>query len=102
MPLELHWFLPLHGDGRELAKPSAGPVAPGARREPELDYVTQVALAAERFGFTGMLTPFGMFCEDPWIMASALAGRTRCGRRSSSAARRRRRGGSRPSTPTSS
>ncbi|HEY3259286.1 MAG TPA: LLM class flavin-dependent oxidoreductase [Pseudonocardiaceae bacterium] len=76
MPLHLHWFLPLHGDGREVAKRSSGVAVEGARREPALDYVTQVALAAERFGFTGMLTPFGLFCEDPWIMASALAGRT--------------------------
>ncbi|MGC5032733.1 LLM class flavin-dependent oxidoreductase [Micromonospora sp. DT229] len=76
MPLELHWFLPLHGDGREVAKPSSGPGAPGARRDPDLDYLTQVALAVERFGFSGMLTPFGLFCEDPWIVASALSTRT--------------------------
>ncbi|MBV9821315.1 MAG: LLM class flavin-dependent oxidoreductase [Actinobacteria bacterium] len=72
-PLTLHWFLPLHGDGREVAKPSDGPAVPGARRDPELDYLTQVALAVERFGFSGMLTPFGLFCEDPWVTASALA-----------------------------
>jgi len=77
MPLALHWFLPSHGDGRELAKPSAGPATPGARRDPDIEYLTQVALAADRFGFTGMLTPFGLFCEDPWIVASALAARTR-------------------------
>ncbi|MFD0900348.1 LLM class flavin-dependent oxidoreductase [Actinomadura sediminis] len=74
--MELHWFLPLHGDGREVAKRASGPDAPGARREPDLDYSTQVALAAERFGFTGMLTPFGLFCEDPWVAAAALATRT--------------------------
>jgi alkanesulfonate monooxygenase len=73
MPLNLHWFLPLHGDGRELAAPASAPAAPGARRDADLGYLTQVALAAERFGFTGMLTPFGMFCEDPWVLASALA-----------------------------
>jgi alkanesulfonate monooxygenase len=76
MSLHLHWFLPLHGDGREVAKSSSGQNLPGDRRDPELDYLTQVALAAERFGFTGMLTPFGLFCEDPWVAASALAGRT--------------------------
>src|SRR6202043_2195509 len=68
---------PAHGDGREVAKQSAGPGRPGERREPELDYLSRVALAADRFGFTGMLTPFGLFCEDPWVMAAALAQRTR-------------------------
>jgi alkanesulfonate monooxygenase len=77
MSLELHWFLPSHGDGREVAKPSSGPAVPGARRDPGIDYLTQVALAADRFGFTGMLTPFGLFCEDPWVVASALAAKTR-------------------------
>ncbi|WP_433241221.1 LLM class flavin-dependent oxidoreductase [Streptosporangium sp. CA-135522] len=76
MPLELHWFLPLHGDGREVAKRAEGPASPGARREPDIDYLTQVALAVDRFGFTGMLTPFGMFCEDPWVVASTLVART--------------------------
>lgn len=77
MSLELHWFLPSHGDGREVAKQATGPAVPGARREPEIDYLAQVALAADRFGFAGMLTPFGLFCEDPWVVASALAGLTR-------------------------
>lgn len=74
--LNLHWFLPTHGDGREVAKPSAGPGDPGARRDIDLDYLTQVALAVERFAFTGMLVPFGMFCEDPWTVTAALSART--------------------------
>ncbi len=77
MPMELHWFLPTHGDGREVAKRSAGPATPGARREPDIDYLNQVALAVDRFGFTGMLTPFGLFCEDPWVVAASLAAKTR-------------------------
>lgn len=77
MPLELYWFLPSHGDGREVAKRAGEPDPPGARRDPDIDYLTQVALAAERFGFAGMLTPFGLFCEDPWVVAAALAGSTR-------------------------
>jgi alkanesulfonate monooxygenase len=73
MPLELHWFLPTHGDGREVAKDPSGADLPGARRDPDLPYLAQVAMAADRFGFTGMLIPFGLFCEDPWVVASALA-----------------------------
>src|SRR5262245_27932844 len=77
MPLELHWFLPSHGDGREVAKPTAGPAVEGARREPDIDYLNQVALAVDRFDFTGMLTPFGLFCEDPWVVAANLVAKTR-------------------------
>lgn len=77
MALELHWFLPSHGDGREVAKTSSGPAVPGTRREPDIDYLEQVALAVDRFGFTSMLTPFGLFCEDPWLVAAALAAKTR-------------------------
>ncbi|MFE9914647.1 LLM class flavin-dependent oxidoreductase [Micromonospora sp. NPDC005553] len=77
MSLQLHWFLPTHGDGREVAQPSSGPPPPGARRDVDPDYLRQVALAADRFGFTGMLVPFGMFCEDPWLVSAALAADTR-------------------------
>jgi alkanesulfonate monooxygenase len=77
MTLNLHWFLPSHGDGREVAKNSSGAVAPGERREPDIDYLAQVARAADRFGFAGMLVPFGLFCEDPWVVAAALAAQTR-------------------------
>nr|AFV52167.1 monooxygenase [Streptoalloteichus sp. ATCC 53650] len=76
MTLELHWFLPSHGDGREVAKRVDGTIPVGARRDPDPAYLTQVALAADRFGFSGMLVPFGMFCEDPWVVAAALAGST--------------------------
>jgi alkanesulfonate monooxygenase len=77
MALELHWFLPTHGDGREVAKRANGQVLPGERRDPDIDYLVQVALAAERFGFAGLLVPFGLFCEDPWVVAAAVAGATR-------------------------
>lgn len=73
MPMEIHWFLPTHGDGREVA---AGAAEAGARRHPDIGYLAQVAAAVDRFGFAGMLVPFGLFCEDPWVVAAALAGRT--------------------------
>ncbi len=80
MPLHLHWFLPSHGDGREVAKtPQGTPVEPAenVRRTPDIDYLAQVAAAADRFGFTGALVPTGLFCEDPWLVSAALADRTR-------------------------
>ena len=79
MPLHLHWFLPLHGDGRGIARtsaPTAGHSARNAQRPPDLEYLTQVALAAERFDFAGILTPTGLFCEDPWLTTAILATRT--------------------------
>jgi alkanesulfonate monooxygenase len=79
MPLQLYWFIPSHGDGREVAGPHPGapPAATTLRREPDLDYLAQVAGAADRLGFTGALVPFGLFCEDPWLVSAALSQQTR-------------------------
>jgi alkanesulfonate monooxygenase len=72
MSLSLYWFLPTHGDGRELSR-RAGPVG---QRDPDRGYLGQVAAAAEQLGFTGALVPAGMFCEDPWLVSVALAQQT--------------------------
>jgi alkanesulfonate monooxygenase len=77
VPLSLHWFLPSHGDGREVGRTAANGGARSVRRSPDIGYLAQVAQAADQFGFTGALTPFGLFCEDPWLVASALAAQTR-------------------------
>jgi alkanesulfonate monooxygenase len=79
MPLQLHWFLPSHGDGREIARTTsdtAQHTARRARRDPDIGYLAQVAHAADRLGFIGVLTPVGLFCEDAWLVASALASQT--------------------------
>lgn len=77
MPLHMYWFLPSHGDGREVGKTAAADGrARTIRRDPDIGYLGQVAQAADRLGFTGALTPFGLFCEDPWLVAAALAHRT--------------------------
>ncbi|MFI6042473.1 LLM class flavin-dependent oxidoreductase [Nocardia sp. NPDC051321] len=73
MPLSLHWFLPSHGDGRDIG-PTREKVT--ARREPDIDYLAQVAKAADTLGFDGVLTPTGLFCEDPWVVATALIHQT--------------------------
>ncbi|MDM4718634.1 LLM class flavin-dependent oxidoreductase [Micromonospora sp. WMMA1363] len=76
MPLHLHWFLPSHGDGREVAKTPDGAPAQAVRRAPEIDYLGQVAGAADRLGFDSVLVPTGLFCEDPWLASAALARHT--------------------------
>ncbi|GAA5094414.1 LLM class flavin-dependent oxidoreductase [Nocardia iowensis] len=78
MTLRLHWFIPSHGDGRNIARPAGGGTTTAAdvRREPDIDYLAQVAMAADRLGFTGALVPSGLFCEDPWLVAAALSGQT--------------------------
>ncbi|RYZ10362.1 MAG: LLM class flavin-dependent oxidoreductase [Myxococcales bacterium] len=78
MASDFLWYLPTHGDGRNLA---AGAFHRGERggyhRPPSLDYLTQVALAAESAGFFGALIPTGPYCEDAWAVAAATAVSTR-------------------------
>ncbi len=64
------WFLPTHGDGRFLATSHGG-------REVDLGYLQQIAQAADRLGYYGVLLPTGRSCEDSWVIASALAPQTR-------------------------
>ena len=68
MPLSVHWFLPTAGDSRDVV--GFGPTA--ARREASLDYLAQVAKAAEQVGFDAVLTPTGTWCEDAWVATAAL------------------------------
>jgi alkanesulfonate monooxygenase len=86
MSLVFHWFLPTSGDGRAiigrghsvpLIGTSAGPGgratgAWSAARAPDIDYLAQIARAAEQLGFTGVLTPTGTWCEDAWLVTAAL------------------------------
>ena len=82
MSIALHWYLPTHGDGRTLLE--AGAAAQllradrradsfGAGREATLDYLAQVARAAEQSGFDAVLTPTGTTCHDAWITCAALS-----------------------------
>jgi alkanesulfonate monooxygenase len=78
MGITTHWFLPTHGDGRSIVdRPHVTPQGASTPREPDQDYLAQVAQAAERLGFTGMLTPTGSWCQDSWITTAALLARTR-------------------------
>src|ERR1700742_5218098 len=58
MAITPHWFLPTHGDGRSVVdRPHTSPVAAAVPREPDIDYLAIVAQAAERLGFTRILSP---------------------------------------------
>ncbi|PPK67896.1 LLM class flavin-dependent oxidoreductase [Actinokineospora auranticolor] len=73
MSVTTHWFLPTSGDGRTVVERfHANRAEHSARREPDIDYLAQVARAAEQLGFTGVLTPTGTFCEDAWLVTAAL------------------------------
>ena len=63
--MKIFGFVSTHGDSRYLG------TAVGARTL-SLDYVKQIAQAADSLGYEGVLIPTGRSCEDPWVVASAL------------------------------
>lgn len=65
MSLNVFWFLPTHGDGHYLG------CAQGARSV-DHGYLQQIAQAADRLGFGGVLIPTGRSCEDSWLVAASL------------------------------
>ncbi|PWV54762.1 LLM class flavin-dependent oxidoreductase [Nocardiopsis sp. L17-MgMaSL7] len=81
MPLTFHWFLPTQGDSRGVVGGGHGAdvvSSPAWRtREPSLEYLGQIAQAAERLGFEGVLTPTGSWCEDAWLTTAMLVRDTR-------------------------
>ncbi|HEX4766912.1 MAG TPA: FMNH2-dependent alkanesulfonate monooxygenase [Lichenihabitans sp.] len=64
-PLDLFWYLPTEGDGPYLGTSER-------RRPSSFGYMRDIAQAADRVGFKGVLLPTGTFCEDAWITAAAL------------------------------
>lgn len=68
-PLDFFWFIPTHGDGTYLGSERQ-------QRPPEFAYFREVAQAADRLGFPGVLLPTGQACEDSWITAAGLAAHT--------------------------
>ena len=67
--MQILWFLPTHGDSRYLGS------IEGARTV-DLAYLQQIAGAADKLGYEGVLIPTGRSCEDPWVIASSLIGAT--------------------------
>ena len=68
MSIKLHWFLPTAGDSRTVVPFGEG----GHSRPPTIDYLAQIAQAADRLGYEGVLTPTGTWCEDAWVVTAAL------------------------------
>lgn len=65
MSINVFWFLPTHGDGHYLGS------SEGARAV-DYGYLQQIAQAADRLGFGGVLIPTGRSCEDSWLVAASL------------------------------
>jgi alkanesulfonate monooxygenase len=90
--VELFWRLPTHGDGAKAhdkhTRGEWNKLPPELRKAPGLregradgfayiDYLGQIARAAEINGFDGALVPTGAISEQSWIVAAALARETR-------------------------
>ncbi|GGC52862.1 LLM class flavin-dependent oxidoreductase [Hoyosella rhizosphaerae] len=69
--LRFHWFLPTYGDSRALIAGGHGSAMTGDRPA-SVQYLTQVAHAAETNGFEAVLTPTGAWCEDAWLTTAML------------------------------
>lgn len=63
--MEVFWFIPTHGDSRYIG------TTKGARAV-DYGYMKQIAQAADRLGYGGVLLPTGRSCEDAWVVASSL------------------------------
>ena len=73
------WFLPTTGDGRSIvggSHASSNRAIPNGYRAPSRRYLADVARAADRLGFEGVLTPTGTWCEDAWLSTAALLNET--------------------------
>src|SRR3954469_12913595 len=68
-PINFLWFIPTSGDGTYLGSTDLN-------RAPEIGYLTQIAQAVDRLGYSGVLLPTGVPCEESFVMASALAAKT--------------------------
>jgi alkanesulfonate monooxygenase len=67
--LDFLWFIPSSGDGAYLGTNQlARPADPG--------YFAEVAQAADRLGYSGVLIPTGAACEESFVLAAHLAAHT--------------------------
>ena len=79
MSAKFFWFLPTNGDSRSIvgaSHASSHHTIPDGYRAPTRRYLGEIARAADRLGYEGVLTPTGTWCEDAWLTASALLAET--------------------------
>jgi len=79
MSPKFFWFLPTTGDSRSIvggSHASTNRTNPNGFRPPTRRYLAEVARAADRLGFEGVLTPTGTWCEDAWLTSAALLAET--------------------------
>lgn len=77
--VKFFWFLPTNGDSRSIvgaSHASSHHTVPASYRAPTRRYLAEVARAADRLGYEGVLTPTGTWCEDAWLTASGLLAET--------------------------
>ncbi|AFL53521.1 alkanesulfonate monooxygenase [Sinorhizobium fredii] len=65
-PLDFLWFIPTSGDGAYLGSDDLS-------RPPDVGYFREIATAADRLGYSGVLIPTGSACEESFILAAHLA-----------------------------
>jgi alkanesulfonate monooxygenase len=87
-----HWFLPTGGDDSVLdssshgvgindhrsdsARAAAAAAITATHRPATLEYLTQIARAADSLGYESVLTPTGAHCQDSWLVTAALLATT--------------------------
>ena len=79
MTAKFFWFLPTNGDSRSIVGASHASThhnIPDGYREPSRRYLGEVARAADRLGYEGVLCPTGTWCEDSWLSAASLLAET--------------------------
>ncbi|MBM7634853.1 LLM class flavin-dependent oxidoreductase [Geomicrobium sediminis] len=76
--VEFITMAPTSGDGRVIATGNAGWTNGKGKteREPTFEYIRDIALAAERGGFSSLLLPTGAGCLDSLAVAASLSTQT--------------------------
>lgn len=67
--LDFLWFIPSSGDGFYLGTEDLS-------RPGDLAYFKEIAQAADRLGYSGVLLPTGAACEESFVLATNLAAYT--------------------------